>query len=65
MLAWYLLLCHYLLVGSTLTPIDHMMAGGFATGFTDLLLHPIDTVKVIQQSQKSSNSIMQTLKMVK
>jgi len=64
MLACYLLLSHALLVSSSLTPIDHMMAGGFATGFTDLLLHPIDTVKVFQQSQKSPLSIMQTLKMV-
>ena len=44
-----------------LSPFDHMVAGGFATAFADFLLHPIDTIKVVQQSQKTSLSITKTL----
>ena len=49
-----------------LTPADYMLCGGLSTALTDLLLFPVDTIKVTQQSSKeimsSSKALNQVLK---
>ena len=51
---------------SALTSTDYMFCGGLSTALTDLLLFPVDTIKVTQQSSKeimsSSKALNQVLK---
>lgn len=63
----YLVICILLVyhvrhdVQATLSPGDFAACGGFATAFTDVILYPIDTVKVRQQSSRTPIRISQAL----
>lgn len=45
---------------SRLNTIDMMIAGGIATAMGDLAMHPIDTIKTVQQAAPAVRSNLQT-----
>jgi hypothetical protein len=51
-------------VNSTLGTKDYMLCGGISTAVTDLLLFPLDTIKVTQQSTKLAITASDALKQI-
>ena len=43
----------------SLNPFDLCLCGSFATALGDFLMHPIDTIKIVQQSGKNTGGLFQ------
>lgn len=48
----------------SLNPFDLCLCGSFATALGDFLMHPIDTIKIVQQSGKNTGGIFQVARQI-
>lgn len=57
-------LCFYdfIIISAELNTMDYMSCGGLSTAITDVLLYPIDTIKVRQQSSRIRLTLSQVFK---